>query len=246
MTATPKRDEEADMSGTLKLARLAVVVAICAAGTTGIALAQRAGGSEATDTAAQNRANSESSTTSSASTNASPTLSKADREFMEKAASGGLSEVQGGRLAAQQGENAQIKSFGEHMVKDHSAANDKLMALAQSKQIELPSTPDQSDTAKLDKLKGLSGAAFDKKYAEMMVKDHKHDVAEFEKAAKSAKDPNLKAFAQATLPTLRTHLTMAESLPGESSGATSDNPNPNRHSASAADRDPRSNTPTQR
>jgi len=234
------------MSGTLKLARLAAVVVICAAVTTGIALAQRAGGSEASDTAAQNRAASESSTPSSSSTNATPTLSKADRDFMEKAASGGVAEVQSGRLAAQQGENAQIKSFGETMVKDHSAANDKLLALAQSKQIELPTTPDKSDTAKVDKLKGLSGAAFDKNYAEMMVKDHKHDVAEFEKAARSAKDPDVKAFAEATLPTLRTHLSMAESLPGESTSATSNNPNPNRHSASAADRDLRSNTPTQR
>jgi hypothetical protein len=82
----------------------------------------------------------------------------------------------------------------------------------------------------------------------MMVKDHKHDVAEVEKAAKSAKDPDVKAFAEATLPTLRTHLSMAESLPGEGSSASSSSssPNPNRHSASAEDRDQHSNTPAQR
>ena len=59
------------------------------------------------------------------------------------------------------------------------------------------------DTAKLAK---LSGAEFDKAYIDMMVKDHKKDVAEFEKESKGAKDSDLKSWASTTLPTLQDHL----------------------------------------
>ena len=58
----------------------------------------------------------------------------------------------------------------------------------------------------------LSGAAFDKMYMTHMVKDHKKDVAEFEKEASKAKDSSLKNFAQQTLPTLREHLQMAQTI----------------------------------
>ena len=51
----------------------------------------------------------------------------------------------------------------------------------------------------------------DRAYISAMVKDHKEDIAEFEKEASSGSDPNIKAFAAKTLPTLKEHLTMAES-----------------------------------
>jgi len=43
-----------------------------------------------------------------------------------------------------------------------------------------------------------------------MVEDHEKDVKEFEKASKSAQDPDLKAWAAKTLPTLQGHLKMAK------------------------------------
>ncbi len=46
----------------------------------------------------------------------------------------------------------------------------------------------------------------------MMVKDHTTDISEFEKAVKKAKDPDVKAYAEQTLPTLRHHLMMANRL----------------------------------
>jgi putative membrane protein len=45
-----------------------------------------------------------------------------------------------------------------------------------------------------------------------MVKDHVTDVGDFEKEVKKAKDPDVKAFAEQTLPTLRHHLMMANQL----------------------------------
>jgi len=66
----------------------------------------------------------------------------------------------------------------------------------------------------MTKLSALSGAEFDREYGKMMLSDHRKDVSEFEKQSTRATDPDLKAFATKTLPTLKEHLQMAESLPG--------------------------------
>jgi putative membrane protein len=61
-------------------------------------------------------------------------------------------------------------------------------------------------------LSKLSGGAFDRAYARDMVQDHIHDVAAFKQEANYGKDPAIKAFASATLPTLTDHLKMARDM----------------------------------
>jgi putative membrane protein len=79
---------------------------------------------------------------------------------------------------------------------------------------------DQKD---MNKLAGLSGDAFDREYINMMVKDHEKDVKEFEKASTKAKDPDVRAFATNTLPTLREHLQQVRDIQNrmKASGKTS-------------------------
>lgn len=64
----------------------------------------------------------------------------------------------------------------------------------------------------LERLQGLSGADFDREFMKQMVTDHKVAVADFQRAASSASDPEVKTFAQKTLPGLQEHLQMARSL----------------------------------
>ena len=45
-----------------------------------------------------------------------------------------------------------------------------------------------------------------------MIEDHKTDIKEFQKEASEGKDPDAKAFAVATLPTLQAHLTKIQSI----------------------------------
>jgi putative membrane protein len=136
-------------------------------------------------------------------------LSSMDRSFVNKAAAGGLAEVQLGQLAQQKGSSQAVKDFGQRMVTDHSAANDKLKAIASSKGISLPTSLDAKDQALYDKLSGLSGTSFDKAYMQAMVKDHKMDIAEFQKESNAGKDQDIRSFASSTLPTLQTHLQLA-------------------------------------
>jgi putative membrane protein len=129
-----------------------------------------------------------------------------DAAFYKKAAEGGIAEVQMGKLAQDKSPTDSVKEFGAMMVTDHSAANDKLMAIAAKKDIKLPTSPSVGQMATKAKLEVLSGDTFDKSYIKGMVKDHQEDIKEFQTEAASGQDPDAKAYAAATLPTLKTHL----------------------------------------
>jgi putative membrane protein len=135
-----------------------------------------------------------------------------DAAFYKHAAQGGLAEVELGDLARHKSSNMDVKEFGAMMVKDHSAANDKLKAVAASKNITLPAHLSVGERAEKGKLELLSGDTFDKSYIKGMIKDHQEDIAEFNKEADSGQDPDAVAFAKATLPTLKEHLAKIQSI----------------------------------
>jgi putative membrane protein len=136
----------------------------------------------------------------------------ADHKFAMEAAMGGMMEVELGRLAAQKGASDEVRQFGQRMVDDHSKANEELMRIASSKGMTPPAALDAKHQAEMQKLSAMSGEKFDKEYVKMMVKDHKKDVGEFEKEASRGADPDIKAFAASTLPTLREHLQMIQRI----------------------------------
>ena len=137
-------------------------------------------------------------------------LSHGDKKFIEDAAQGGMAEVQLGQLAAQKAQSADVKQFGQKMVDDHTKANDQLKQVAASKGVELPADLKSDAKREHDKLSKLNGADFDREYMKHEVSDHKKDVKDFQKEAKSAKDADVKSFASETLPTLQQHLQLAE------------------------------------
>jgi putative membrane protein len=122
-----------------------------------------------------------------------------------------MAEVQMGQLATQKASNPDVKAFGQQMVDDHTKANNELKDIASKKGLTLPTGLDAKDQATYDRLSKLSGAEFDRAYMADMVRDHRADIAEFEKEASQGSDPDIKSFASKTLPTLRHHLEMAES-----------------------------------
>jgi putative membrane protein len=146
----------------------------------------------------------------------------ADDTFMKKAAAGGLAEVELGQLATQKASSDQVKQFGQRMVDDHSKTNDQLKQIAEQEHVKLPTQPSAKARAVKAQLEKLSGSEFDQAYMKDMVKDHRRDVAEFEKESKNANDPALKNFAEQTLPTLREHLNQAQqiALPAEKTQAS--------------------------
>jgi len=144
---------------------------------------------------------------------AAPVLA-ADDAFVTKVAQGGMAEVELGKLASEKASADAVKQFGQRMVTDHGKANDELKTLAANKKITLPTDIGAEHKALRDRLTKLSGAAFDQAYMKAMVADHVKDVNEFRMESKSGKDPDVKAWAGKTLPTLEEHLKMARSANG--------------------------------
>jgi putative membrane protein len=142
-------------------------------------------------------------------------VNDADREFVKKAANGGVAEVELGRIATQRAARPAVRSFAERMVTDHGRGNAELATLARGKGIDVPATPDASQQAMRDRLSGLSGAEFDRAYMSEMVRDHTEDVVLFERAAETAADADIKAWAAKSLPMLRDHLALARQVNSE-------------------------------
>lgn len=156
-----------------------------------------------------------------------------DRAFYLKAAAGGMAEVEAGKLAQEKGSTEAVKNFGAKMVEDHTAANEKLMALAQSKKIKLPKELDAKHKAMQKKLSAQSGAAFDKAYIKAQIADHEATIALFEREIASGKDAEAKAFASETLPVVKAHLTMLQTMSGVPVNAPSMGQNAGAHTHKA-------------
>ena len=142
-------------------------------------------------------------------------VNDADREFVNKAATGGIAEVELGRIATQRAARPSVRSFGERMVTDHGRSNADLASLARSKGIEAPTALEPSQQAVRDRLSALNGNDFDRAYMSEMVRDHTEDIALFERAAETSTDPELKAWAAQSLPMLREHLALARQVNSE-------------------------------
>lgn len=139
------------------------------------------------------------------------TASEGDISFMKHAAIDGVAEVKLGQLALDKSSNADVKKLAQRMVDDHTRANDDLQTLAQGKQVTLPSPPTDADPT-TSALKDEDGAKFDQVWTDMLVKNHQKAVELFTAEKRQAQDPDVRNFAEKTLPVLNTHLEMARAL----------------------------------
>ena len=131
--------------------------------------------------------------------------------FMKKAIEGNLAEIKVGQLAQQKGASEGVRHFGTVLEQDHSAANSQAMSAASAMGVTPPAEPSLTERAEYRLLAALSGSKFDKAFVKAEVKDHKKDIAEYEKEAKAG-NSQAASYAQQSLPTLRKHLQLAESL----------------------------------
>jgi putative membrane protein len=129
-----------------------------------------------------------------------------DKTFLMKASQGGMAEVQLGQLAADKAQNPQVKAFGEKMVRDHSTLDNELKPFADRAGVPPPTGLSEEDQAEIDKLKGLSGAEFDRAYVADMMKDHKHDQEAFKQEIASTQNPKLKMAVKHGLTVIDQHL----------------------------------------
>ena len=139
-------------------------------------------------------------------------LAEADQTFVEKAAQDSIAEIDLGELAKERAESEEVKQFAQRMIDDHGKANEQLEEIAKSKGAVIPTEAGEEHSKLRAELGELEGEAFDQKYMAAMAEDHQMAVDLFQKQAEEGEDPELKSFAEQTLPIIKEHLTMAQSM----------------------------------
>ena len=148
----------------------------------------------------------------SANTLGSSNTTTVTNSFYASAARGGMAEVELSKAAQTKATNPEVKKFAQMMVNDHTKANTELKTIAGKKNATLPAELATADRATLSELNELSGPQFDRTYVDAMVDAHETDVQLFEDQAGDDSDPEAKAFAVKTLPTLQKHLEMIKGI----------------------------------
>src|ERR1700710_2630404 len=141
-------------------------------------------------------------------------ISPTTADFVKEVAISDMFEIESNKLAQDKG-NAAEKSFAAQMVTDHTKTSTELKGLVSGGKVkaEVPAALDSSHQSKLDKLKGLNGADFDKQYVSDQQGAHKDAVNLFDRYAKGGENADLKAWASKTVPALKHHKEMADQLP---------------------------------
>ena len=106
--------------------------------------------------------------------------------FVDKAATGGMAEVQLSKLAMDKAQSAEVKQFARKMVEDHTKADLQLKQIAEKKDIAVPSAMETEHQKTYDRLAQLEGADFDKQYMRAMAKDHDQTVKLFQEQSRTA------------------------------------------------------------
>ena len=133
---------------------------------------------------------------------------RATSRFLVRAANSGMAEVKMAELASERATRADIKDVAKTIINDHQNANSQVKSLAGQRGIALPDSASDSKRRRYDDLSDERGADFDKQYVNRMIDDHEDDIDMFEDAIEDVRDPEVRNFAQNTLPRLRNHLEM--------------------------------------
>ncbi|WP_028240510.1 DUF4142 domain-containing protein [Stutzerimonas azotifigens] len=132
--------------------------------------------------------------------------------FVDDASAKGMAEIETARLALEKSQAQDIKDFANRMVEDHTQANQTLAQLASEKNLEMSDRAMLMDKAKAMILQLRDGENFDEAYANNQVVAHEQTIELYREYVKSGENPDLKQYAESTLPKLEEHLKMAKEL----------------------------------
>ena len=96
------------------------------------------------------------------------------------------------------------------MIADHTKAGNELKPIAQKKSVALTGDMDPDHKAIRDRMSKMSGKTFEQAYMDQMVKDHEETEALLQSEIDNGQDPDVKAWAQKTLPVVQQHTGMAK------------------------------------
>src|SRR5262249_24373669 len=145
-----------------------------------------------------------------------PQLGPVDTYFVTQTSLGTPFQVDSGRLAQKEGGTQAIRSYADLMVESHIAVNDALEAIMKRKaQVPPPTLLRAAYATMISTLAEETGQRFDADYVRGQVNYQKANAALYRYEIDHGTDPDLKAFAQQTLPKIQDHLERALKLERE-------------------------------
>jgi putative membrane protein len=139
-------------------------------------------------------------------------LSNADKQFLVLAAKANMTEAHLGQMAESAAPDANLKSFAETLVQDHTKAYEELTVLSSKTGGSIPKGINTANDSAIQQLTRLKGTGFERRFLQHEIQDHERTIAAFKREAEHGHNPDVKAYAQKQLPTLEDHLHKAQEL----------------------------------
>jgi len=125
-----------------------------------------------------------------------------------------IQEIRMGKKAEKKGQSKEVRDFGSLLVRDHSAADKRLLAFAKGRKIDVSVTGQT-----LEELNFEGTASFDEKFAQSMVDEHERSIDDVKKAREASTDDGLSTFLDSVLPMLERHRDVAQEIVGKHTGS---------------------------
>ena len=143
----------------------------------------------------------------------SPTADLSAEAFARDATESGLAQLMLSYLALQKAREGSVEDFAWTMIGHHgSSVGDLAQSLGGQQTLlpaGLPTGPSDEQVQDIERLRGLSGEAFDEAYFEHQLEVHREAIALYE-AGSRVDDEGVAQYAATTLPILRAHLEIAQ------------------------------------
>ncbi len=155
-----------------------------------------------------------------ANTPGTVTTTRQDRDFLCQAATSGTAELTFARIALQRSQNPAVRNFAWQVAGDHGRANQELTTLAVDQAgLTLPQGLSNFDLIVRNDLVTRTGPGFDQAYLQVVTGEHHNAIPYFQQELASGSQPDIRRFAEQTLPMLQRHIQMAQGLGAQLSGS---------------------------
>ena len=127
-------------------------------------------------------------------------------QILSKIHAANLAEIRAGELAMRQGNNPQVRAYGERLMRDHRYADNRALAMAGTLGVQLRAVPQQPQQPP------PAGPGFDRAFLEQMEASHQQAIAMLTAAAPRLQNRRLAGLVDNLVPILQQHLAVARAL----------------------------------
>jgi putative membrane protein len=131
---------------------------------------------------------------------AAPSLPVWDQDFLVNAQKAEIRQASLSRTALDRAYGPDVQRFAHMVVDDHTHTLQQLTRLMNKKGVSQPGTGPEANAEGKYRLDSLSGSAFDDEYISLMAAETQQNVERFSRAAETADDREVRAYASSMLP----------------------------------------------